>query len=172
MHDCVSGATVYHDEFSFSGSGLPWFMTSIDCTGDESKLSDCQFPGFGIGACSSSWRDSSITCIMEPPNATQGDVRLVNAIQGDNYVLGAVQVFYEGEWGGICPSYNDGIGWNQAIVACRQLGYSDKGRISHLQSAWRFVFFRLSEQKPHAGANLSKCIVMQVLGRPTFQITQ
>lgn len=123
----------YHDKgptftYNYHGSHLhsPVWMTDIECTGDESKLVDCPFPGLGVGYCSTG---VNLTCLLEAPaNVTQGQVRLLNQIEGDNYVVGVVQIFYNGEWGSICMDADEtGIGWNEVTVVCRQLGYSDRG---------------------------------------------
>lgn len=143
-HD--KGATFTNNN-SNHGPLLPFWMTDIACMGDESKMVDCPFPGFGIGYCSTS--SVMITCMLEPPsNATQGEVRLLNKIEGDNYVQGVVQVFYNGEWGSVCMDYIDtGIGWNEVTVVCRQLGYSDKGE-SFCRRLHFYVFGSIVDDTP------------------------
>ena len=49
------------------------------------------------------------------PEDEDGDLRLTRG--GDK---GRLQVYYNGRWGGVC---DDGFGWEEADVACRQLGY-------------------------------------------------
>ena len=49
--------------------------------------------------------------------AVEGSIRLVD---GATALEGRVELFYSGEWGTMC---DDGAGTEEAIVACRQLGY-------------------------------------------------
>ena len=70
-------------------------------------------------------------CYIESPNATQGELRLVDEQIDGNDVSGGLQVFNDGAWSWVCGTGLDGtlygIGRKAASVACRQLGYSDKG---------------------------------------------
>ena len=61
-------------------------------------------------------------------NLETGDLRLVEAttdlsVDGGT-ISGRLQVYYRGQWGTIC---DDGFSDADAMVACRQLGYHDKG---------------------------------------------
>ena len=105
----------------------PIWMTNVACSGEEPRLAECPFSGFGLGSCSTR-AQAGVTCFLQPPNATQGELRLMNAIHGDSYVHGLLQIFHDGEWGNVCDLGELGIGWPVATVACRQLGYSDKGK--------------------------------------------
>eukprot|EP00892_Ulva_mutabilis_P004523 jgi/Ulvmu1/2442/UM135_0002.1 len=58
------------------------------------------------------------------PAATAGDegaARLVSRVDVNGYATGALQVFCEGAWGAVCNSNFDN---RDALVACRQLGFS------------------------------------------------
>ena len=48
---------------------------------------------------------------------TEGSIRLVD---GATQYEGRIELFFSGEWGSMC---DDGAGTEEAIVACRQLGY-------------------------------------------------
>lgn len=50
----------------------------------------------------------------------EGVVRLVERVTVNGYTTGALQVFCEGEWGGVCITNFDDA---DALVACRQLGF-------------------------------------------------
>ena len=54
------------------------------------------------------------------PEDEDGDLRLTRG--GDK---GRLQVYYNGRWGGVC---DDGFGWEEADVACRQLEYPGADR--------------------------------------------
>ena len=72
----------------------------------------------------------SITYIVFVPNPhnpaaceTLGDVRLVG---GSNFTEGRVEVCYNNTWGTVC---DNGFGVEDATVVCRQLGFSDEGKL-------------------------------------------
>ncbi|XP_013413095.1 scavenger receptor cysteine-rich domain superfamily protein-like [Lingula anatina] len=97
------------------GTGHYW-ISDLNCQGSESTLGDCSHDGVGIisSYCSeSSSDDAGVLC--KGPN--DGEVRLI----GDSQYHGRVEIFYAGDWGRVCKS---GWSWNEAKVACRQLGFS------------------------------------------------
>ena len=60
-------------------------------------------------------------CLGDTCNCTNGDIRLVG---GPSSREGRVELCLNGMWGTICDSF-----WNNqdAVVVCRQLGYSQTG---------------------------------------------
>lgn len=69
---------------------------------------------------------------MEPDDAEEGDLKLVQESRDGNVVDGIVGIFSRFQWSFFCASrYNDteGLGEPVAAVMCRQLGYSDVGKI-------------------------------------------
>ena len=42
-------------------------------------------------------------------------------MDGDSIMEGRVEVYHDGKWGSIC---SNGWGFNEAMVACHQLGYA------------------------------------------------
>ena len=95
--------------YSYYGGGTgPIWMEEIACTGKESSLADCRFPGWGIHRCSHD-EDAGIVC-------SKSRIRLVGGIHSSQ---GRVEIFYNGSWGGVCDSNWD---IKAADVVCRDLG--------------------------------------------------
>ena len=101
-------------------------MDELACTGDEARLADCPFPGFGSVNCGGN-DFVEVTCQVNDPSAipSQGDIRLANIRAGAFEVRGRIEVFNDGFWVRVC---DDNFDIFDAAVACRQLGYSSIGK--------------------------------------------
>ncbi|XP_033754727.1 galectin-3-binding protein-like [Pecten maximus] len=66
------------------GSGLIW-MSNVDCSGSESNLANCSFPGWGISTCSHA-NDAGVVCFNDT-DLSEVVVRLVEREGYYNIVL-------------------------------------------------------------------------------------
>uniref|UniRef100_A0AAQ4S038 SRCR domain-containing protein n=1 Tax=Gasterosteus aculeatus aculeatus TaxID=481459 RepID=A0AAQ4S038_GASAC len=129
------------------GSGPIW-LDDVSCSGNESSITDCRQPGFGVHNCQHA-EDAGVICGLE------GEVRLTDG--GDSSCSGRVEIFHSGQWGAVCDDHWDLM---DAEVVCRQLGC---GRVLSAPQVGHFgqgtgpiwlddVFCRGSESK------LSDCV--------------
>ena len=102
------------------------FMDEVDCDGDESRLVQCSFPGFGAVNCGGNYA-VEITCQRNIPDPLpeEGDIRFgfIRSNLADT-IRGRVEIFHNGYWGRVC---DDNFDVFDASVACAQLGYSSIG---------------------------------------------
>ena len=120
------------------GTGQIW-LDNVACTGSETRLIDCPANALGSHNCAHS-EDAGVRCgsgkfVLRTIKklhdiheinfinlaCTEGSVRLVN---GANNLQGRVEVCHNNEWGTVC---DDSWGNADAMVVCRQLGFSTSG---------------------------------------------
>lgn len=142
-------ATAYSSAY-FGQGIIPILMTSVSCSGTESRLVDCSYSS-STSDCAH-YEDAGVRCQYREKTlffflnvirflimigCTHGDVRIVD---GANNMEGRVEVCVNSRWGTVCHDY-----WSQvdANVVCRQLGYSNSGS-NHLiiQSISWFISLR------------------------------
>ncbi|XP_071486164.1 scavenger receptor cysteine-rich domain-containing protein DMBT1-like [Diadema antillarum] len=95
----------------------PIHLGDVVCTGNEHTLTACSHSEWGASGCTSHEQDVGVHCTEERLEGEEGDLRLVGGSSSDR---GRVEIFHDFEWGTIC---NDSWSRNEAVVACRQLGY-------------------------------------------------
>ncbi|OWF37434.1 neurotrypsin-like [Mizuhopecten yessoensis] len=94
------------------GEGPTW-MDNVSCEGGETRLVDCNFPGWEIEDCSH-FEDVGIKC----DRVEEGKLRLTG---GATPLQGRLEIVHDERWGSVCDD-----GWTQvnSRVVCSQLGYS------------------------------------------------
>ncbi|XP_064388366.1 soluble scavenger receptor cysteine-rich domain-containing protein SSC5D-like isoform X4 [Halichondria panicea] len=114
--------------FSQASSTTRTWLDELDCRGTESRLIDCPANSIGYEDCTHT-QDVALIC-----TANEGDLRLVSSLGRTGVSSGRLEFYYNGQWGTVC---NDRFDSNDAMVACRQLGYegySNYGRVGTLGS--------------------------------------
>ncbi|XP_065890017.1 scavenger receptor cysteine-rich domain-containing group B protein-like isoform X1 [Dysidea avara] len=97
---------------------LAWLHDGIRCNGDETALSYC-IDGFFRQNCPDN-RYAGVTCYTERITTPQHiGARVVNGASDGS--SGRLEVWYNSQWGNVCKS---GWKYSNALVTCRQLGYS------------------------------------------------
>jgi CD163 antigen len=95
------------------GIARRYWITNVNCRGNEQSIIDCSVSGWGGVSCSSG--TAGVVCTNEKPNA---DIRLVD---GKDDSQGRIEIGLDGVWGTVCHESWD---IHDAEVVCRQLGYS------------------------------------------------
>ena len=93
--------------------------SNVDCTGNETQLSDCYKLSSGFYC--SHYSDVGVGC---EEACADGQIKLVG---GENATEGRVEICRDGSWGAIC---DDSSSWGaeEARVVCMQLGFPYTGR--------------------------------------------
>ncbi|NWX50822.1 DMBT1 protein, partial [Steatornis caripensis] len=97
----------------FGPGSDPIWLDSIQCTGAESVLTDCQLANWGEHNCAHS-EDAGVVC-----SAAGSPGELLRLAGGPGRCAGRVEVLRNGTWGTVC---DDGWGPPEGQVVCRQLG--------------------------------------------------
>ena len=97
-------------------------MDNLGCVGTETRLVDCPHNGVGLHNCVHA-EDASVRCGAGCQN---GAIRIVG---GTSTLEGRVELCNNGVWGTVC---DDLFGAQEAQVICRQLGFSDSGKVSKI----------------------------------------
>jgi hypothetical protein len=113
-----SSPIAYSSDYYGQGSGQIW-LTRVSCSGNETKLSDCESSGFGLAYYCVHNQDVGVNCRDPSTASSDGDVRLSGS---HSTTEGRVEIYYNGYWGTVC---NEGFDLKDAEVVCRQLGFSD-----------------------------------------------
>ncbi|XP_025100437.1 scavenger receptor cysteine-rich type 1 protein M130-like isoform X2 [Pomacea canaliculata] len=93
-----------------AGSG-PILFSGLQCVGNETSLAQCQYSGLYRHNCEHR-QDVGVACITQQMSAR---------VVGGTADAGRLEILYDGTWGTVC---NDGFGLEEALVACRMLGFN------------------------------------------------
>jgi hypothetical protein len=96
----------------FGGGKGPILLDGIKCSGNEPKLLDCEHDGIGKLSYCTHYYDVGISCAQR---CNESEIRLLDS---------RVQICHRTLWGDVC-----GDDWKHAdaIVACKELGFSQQG---------------------------------------------
>ena len=99
-------------------------MDNVDCVGDESSLFNCSFT---TDHNCDHFEDAGVTCGL----AIQCEDGAIQMVGGEDDTEGRVEVCVLGIWGTVC---DDLWGFNDATVACKQLGleYTGMGKPTYI----------------------------------------
>ena len=120
---------LYNTNFPVREDDVQVLMDYVTCTGDEKRLVDCDF---AAESWCSRYGDVGVECLMEPIEANQGQLRLLKTKTTEIYVEGELHIFHNDYWSNVCANsmVDSGppIDIQASNMACRELGYSDKGK--------------------------------------------
>ncbi|KAL4227453.1 CD5 molecule-like [Mactra antiquata] len=92
---------------------LPMLLTSVNCTGTETKLDQCNYPSLDKGTHCPRLTRAAVACSQydEPIQFRAADIKNGR---------GRAEIYFDGRWGTICDRY-----WEDkdADMFCKQIGY-------------------------------------------------
>jgi deleted-in-malignant-brain-tumors protein 1 len=107
--------------FNRYGVGPPIYIEGVNCVGDETHLLNC---GYSTRHDCGEHEIIGVQCDNHEEQPYSGEVRLTG---GEYPSEGRLEVFFNGQWGGVCSS---GFDPSDGDVVCRQLGYTHAENIS------------------------------------------
>ncbi|XP_068927324.1 scavenger receptor cysteine-rich domain-containing protein SCART1-like [Petaurus breviceps papuanus] len=111
--DCGVALSAMGSAHYGAGTGLIW-LDELGCSGNESELWHCPFPGWGQHDCRHK-EDAGVLC------SEFTALRLVNDI---HQCTGRLEVFHNGTWGSVCNTTLNDV---SLAVICKHLECGDQG---------------------------------------------
>uniref|UniRef100_A0A1X7U210 SRCR domain-containing protein n=1 Tax=Amphimedon queenslandica TaxID=400682 RepID=A0A1X7U210_AMPQE len=108
---------------NYYGTSPSFHIIDLNCNGTEATVLNCSYNNIEQHSCQ--WYEDAYVQCQVPnttDNCTNGVIRLV---KGEAKNEGLVEICADGSWGYVCPNYR--WGQNEAMVTCRQLGYTATG---------------------------------------------
>ncbi|XP_059173734.1 uncharacterized protein LOC131954198 isoform X1 [Physella acuta] len=105
--------THFRPSFTLNDNAGPFWISNVECSGNESRLADCKHTAVGDVTSCSSGHFAGLLCTKS------GEIEF--RISGtDKAHYGRVEISINGVWGSLCDRYWDS---RDASVLCRQLGF-------------------------------------------------
>jgi deleted-in-malignant-brain-tumors protein 1 len=130
----------------------PAWLDYVSCRGDEGSLARCGHSGWGNTRCSYE-NGAGVVCSNSEVTTSHAMVRITGPTPSE----GRVEVMYNNQWGTICFH---GWDFNDALVICKQLGYTSVVSIgiSTSSSSYDSMPIWLSELGCHGNeSNITQC---------------
>jgi len=117
------GAHADYSYDDFPESGRPFFITNLNCRGNETLLFNCSHNEYNLNNARSSYNPVRVICQDNQttgghPPCNSGSVRLGNSTDDGRRMEGRIEVCTGGIWTTLC---NSGGSSNYSRVICRQI---------------------------------------------------
>ncbi len=96
------------------------FLDSVECTGEERSLRDCDSDPLATNNCGHN-EDAAVVCQTGETICQEGSVQLADGLEGRKYE-GRLEICINNHWGTVC---DDSYNVQEANIVCRELGFTN-----------------------------------------------